>query len=92
MWKSFIYMVIVLCMIVAAIVVTKEAMAADNNGKVYTRQTLPGTSITDWRAPAYISQRSSDGTVTTRQTLPGTNITDWRAPAYVTKPANTQRK
>ncbi len=53
---------------------------ADGKGAVTQYQTLPGSTVRDYRAPAFVTK---DGV--TYQTLPGSTIRDYRAPSFVTQ-------
>lgn len=62
-------------------VVVDRAIA---DGSKTTYQTLPDSTVRDYRAPAYVTKGN-----TTYQTLPGSTVRDYRAPAYVTKGSTT---
>ncbi len=64
--------------IVAALVIAVVANVASANGRMTTYQTLPNSTIRDYRAPAYVTKGG-----TTYQTLPNSTVRDYTAPAYV---------
>ena len=61
------------------IAIFSGASLADG-GNTTTYQTLPNSTIRDYRAPAYVTERN-----VTYKTLPNSTVRDYRAPAYVTK-------
>lgn len=56
---------------------------ADDKTKVVTYQTLPGSTIRDYRAPTVVTETDKKGNVVTYQTLPNSSFRDYRAPSYV---------
>lgn len=71
--------------ILAALVITVlSSVALADDSKTTTYQTLPNSTIRDYRAPAYVTE----GNVTYK-TLPNSTFRDYRAPAYVTKGGTT---
>jgi hypothetical protein len=64
------------CLILLMVAVTSNVAVADDGGTTY--QTLPGSSIRDYKAPSYVTKGN-----TTYQTLPGSSIRDYKAPAYI---------
>ena len=71
--------------ILAALVITVVSnVAFSDDSKTTTYQTLPNSTIRDYRAPAYVTE----GNVTYK-TLPNSTVRDYRAPTYVTKGGTT---
>ena len=52
--------------------------------KQVTYQTLPNSTVRDYRAPALVTTTSNGKTVV-YQTLPNSTVRDYRAPTYVTE-------
>lgn len=52
--------------------------------KQVTYQTLPNSTVRDYRAPAIVS-KEQNGKVIIYQTMPGSAVRDYSAPAYVVK-------
>ena len=54
--------------------------AAFSGGSKIAYQTLPNSTVRDYRAPAFVTEGN-----TTYKTLQGSSVRDYRAPVYVTK-------
>ena len=70
--------------VTALVIAIVSGTSLADGGKATTYQTLPNSTIRDYRAPAYVTE----GNVTYK-TLPNSTIRDYRAPAYVTKGGTT---
>ena len=70
----------------ALVVAVLSHVALADGGKTITYQTLPNSTIRDYRAPAYVTE----GNVTYK-TLPNSTFRDYRAPAYITKGDTTYK-
>ncbi|MFO1345954.1 MAG: hypothetical protein U1E85_06625 [Rhodocyclaceae bacterium] len=66
--------------LVAMGLLAATSVAADGKGAVTHYQTLPGSTIRDYGAPAFVTKGG-----VTYQTLPGSTIRDYQAPAFVTQ-------
>lgn len=76
---------VIYCLLLGMAVSPMTALAG-SKWTVTHYQTLPGSSVRDYRAPAYVTK----GNVT-YQTIPGSTTRDYRAPSYVTKGDTTYK-
>lgn len=77
--------VLIRCLLIGIAASPMMSLAGDK-GTITHYQTLPGSSVRDYRAPAYVTK----GNVT-YQTLPGSTTRDYRAPSYVTQGDTTYK-